>query len=350
MEINLRFDGISDDVTYGSMRSMIKYEIGTVVSVLDVLQLSREQVNTARIIIDIIRDLLAEIQKSIVYPYEKGSADIAKMQETIAKNVKKISHIIRASILKKSNILTNGGIKIRLPSSYNRSEGFSDIIEIGGPEFNFGVVNANGTIDISQGVLTPIFETGTTENFSIAREIFETAYQDFKKLEDALIKAKAYYVADPSLTNETIYNNAQKAVDESTRDNGAWSQAKAQFKVITDNISMTDFVTIQGIASLSFEAQMILFNSFQKNVQYLIIAILITEKKINFAIALIDTQPACVKLLIQTLNSDTQALIDTNCDAASIRLSILEIRKQLSLQRLPIANHNSQSMMTFLHR
>ncbi|ENN90531.1 flagellin A [Bartonella schoenbuchensis] len=342
-EAELQIRNTPDHAAYESISPMMKYDSATIVSVVDAIKQSKEQVEVAKTVVELTKGSLDTIEKLVISAYTKGAEDFSKIQDHIAEHVKDLSYAIEEAAISAGNIVANGGMKAKIPSSY-RHEGLTvyvDSIEIGGPELNFGVLNIDGTIDMSKGILKNIFNTGTTTNFDATKVAFDTAQKDFQKLKDTLIQAKTHYATDPSLTHKVVYNDAQQAIDDNARNNETLNKAKAELKTIADGISLVDFVKMRDVDQLSTEVRDILFESLQNNIQDSITATLTAEAKINSTIDLINIQPELVKTLAGNIDSNIRALVDINMDAQSARLSALQIQKQLSAQTFPIANQNT---------
>ncbi len=342
-EAELQIRNTPDHAAYESISPMMKYDSATIVSVVDAIKQSKEQVEVAKTVVDLTKGSLDTIEKLVISAYTKGAEDFSKIQDHIAEHVKDLSYAIEEAAISAGNIVANGGMKAKIPSSY-RHEGLTvyvDSIEIGGPELNFGVLNIDGTIDMSKGILKNIFNTGTTTNFDTAKVAFDTAQKDFQKLKDTLIQAKTHYAADPSLTHKVVYNDAQQAIDDNAKNNETLNKAKAELKTIADGISLVDFVKMRDVDQLSTEVRDILFESLQNNIQDSITATLTAKAKINSTIDLISIQPEFVKTLVGNIDSNIRALVDINMDAQTARLSALQIQKQLSAQTFPIANQNT---------
>ncbi|OPB30108.1 hypothetical protein [Bartonella sp. WD12.1] len=342
-EAELQIRNTPDYATYGSISSMMKYDSVTIVSVVDAIKQSKEQVEVAKSVVDLAKDSLNTIEKLVVSAYTKDSENFSKIQDYIAEHVKDLSYAIEEAAVNAGNIVANGGMKAKIPSSY-RHEGLTvyvDSIEIGGPELNFGVFNIDGTIDMSKGILKNIFNTGTITNFDATKVAFDAVQKDVQKLKDTFIQATTHYAADSSLTHKVVYNDVQQAIDDNAKDNKALNNAKAELKTVANGISLVDFVKMRDIDQLSTEVRDILFESLQNNIQNSITSILTAEAKINSTIDLIDIQPELVKTLVGNIDSNIRALVDINLDAESARLSALQIQKQLSAQTFPIANQNT---------
>ncbi|MDD9330166.1 MAG: flagellin, partial [Bartonella sp.] len=138
------------------------------------------------------------------------------------------------------NILSNGGQTVGMAAGYRR-EGtavYVDMIDVGGPELNFGVIGPDGAIDMSQGVLGGIFGTSKEENgedvIGKGVEEFGTAHAKYKELEDAatkakadLAKAEAALAANPEdETAKTAVETAKKAVETA---NNAVEEGKKEY-------------------------------------------------------------------------------------------------------------------------
>ncbi|AQX20285.1 hypothetical protein [Bartonella sp. WD16.2] len=339
---DLQVCNTSDHAAYESISPMMKYDSATIVSIVDAIKQNKEQVEVAKTMVDFTKDSLNTIEKLVVSAYTKGSENLSKIQVHIAEHVKNISYAIAAAAVNARNIVANGGVKVKIPSSY-RHEGLTiyvDSIEIGGPELNFGVYNLDGTIDMSKGILKNIFNTNTATNFDTAKMIFDTVQKAFQKLKDALIQAKIQYTADPSWAHKIAYNDVQKVVGNNAKDSGVLGKAKAEFKTVTDGISLVDFVNMRDVDQLSPEIRNTLLKSLQSNIHDSIASILIAKAKISSMIDLIDIQLEFVKTLVENIDSNIRTLVDVNMNAESARLSALQIQKHLNTQTSPLANQN----------
>ncbi|WP_022709003.1 hypothetical protein [Bartonella bovis] len=204
-EIDLKIHNTSDYAAYGSISSMMQYGSATIVSVIDAIKQSKKQVEVAKAMVDLTKDLLNTLEKLVISTYTNNSEELSKIQNHIAEHVKDLSYAIEEAFVSARSIIANGGMKTKVPS-YS-GEGLTVYvgnIEIGGPELNFGVFNVDGATDMSESILKNIFNTDTTTNFDAAKVAFDIAQKAFQKLKDAFIQAKIHYIVDPSWANNSI--------------------------------------------------------------------------------------------------------------------------------------------------
>ncbi|WP_244428466.1 hypothetical protein [Bartonella bovis] len=102
------------------------------------------------------------------------------------------------------------------------------MVEVGGPELDFGVLGEDGIIDMSKGVLQNIFKTDTTAKFDEAVKNFDKAEETYRKLEADVAEAKAALAANPGGKKEQqALTKAQQAL---TAGEKPWSEAKGYLK------------------------------------------------------------------------------------------------------------------------
>lgn len=195
----LRIGSASDNTAYWSISSMMKHDSNTMSAVVDAINLGREQVNVAATAVNLTKESLDDIQKSMVSAREKSDDDIMKIQDSIKGNMQNISNAIQSAAFGGKNILSNGGEKVGIAAGYRRegSAVYVDMIEVGGAELNFGVMGPDGTIDMTQGILKGVFGK-SDKDIDAGIKTFTEAADKQKGLEDALAKAEAAVAANPN--------------------------------------------------------------------------------------------------------------------------------------------------------
>ncbi|ALE03538.1 flagellin [Bartonella ancashensis] len=339
----LRIGNASDNAAYWSISSMMKHDSNTMSAVVDAMNLGKEQVSIAATAVDVTKQSLDDIQKSMVSAREKSNDDITKIQDSIKGNMQNISNAIQSAAFGGKNVLSNGGQKVGIAAGYRRegSAVYVDMIEVGGAELNFGVMKPDGTIDLTGGILQNVF--GTSEKgLEDGLKVFNEAAEKQKGLEDALAKAEADYAANASEENKTALDEAKKAVEDNKED---WTKAQSDFKVIADAITLADFVGLEGIADLPSVAQEMIFSGVQKTIRRAVDLTLTAGSKIGSAVNMVDNQLNFVKKLLDNIDAGVGALIDADMNAESAKLSALQVQQQLGIQALSIANQGSQNIL-----
>ncbi|WP_208541756.1 MULTISPECIES: flagellin [Bartonella] len=350
----LRISNAADNTAYWSISSMMRHDSNTMSAVIDAINLGKEQVSIAATAVNLTKEALDDIQKSMISVHEKTGGDIAKLQESMKANMKNISNAVQSASFGGKNILSNGDQTVGIAASYRR-EGtavYVDMVEVGGRELNFGVLGEDGTIDMTAGVLQNIFGKASAGDdllreeeggFDKALETFYEAEAAYKKLEDDVAEAKAALAADP-LNEEakSALKEAKEALEGGQED---WDEAKAAFKEETDKITLAEFTEMFGVDKLSAEAQHILLGSLQNTVRDAVDATLTAGAKIGSAVNLVNNQLEFVKKLLDNVDAGIGALVDADMNAESAKLSALQVQQQLGIQALSIANQGSQNIL-----
>ncbi|ENN91274.1 flagellin A [Bartonella bovis 91-4] len=341
----LRISSAADNTAYWSISSMMKHDSNSMSAIVDAINLGKEQVSIAATAVDLTKEALDDMQKSMVTTHEKDSSDIAKLQDSMKANMTNISNAVQSASFGGKNMLSNGGQTVSVAAGYRR-EGtavYVDMIEVGGPELNFGVLGEDGTIDMSKSVLQNIFKTGTTTKFDEAVKNFDKAEETYRKLEADVAEAKAALAANPGGKEEQqALTKAQQAL---TAGEKPWSEAKAAFKKVTDEISVADFTEMFGVSELSSEAQRILLGSLHNTVRDAVENTLTAGAKIGAAVNLVNIQLDFVKRLLDNVDAGIGSMIDADMNAESTKLSALQVQQQLAIQALSIANQGSQNIL-----
>ncbi|AQX28836.1 flagellin [Bartonella sp. JB63] len=309
------------------------------------------------------KEALDDIQKSMVSAREKGSDDIAKIQDSIIGNMKNISNAVQSASFGGKNILSNGGQTVGMAAGYRR-EGtavYVDMIDVGGPELNFGTIGPDGAIDMSQGVLSGIFgtskEDGGEDVVGKGIEEFSTAHATYKELEDAvrkaeadLAKAVAKYGDDPKdEPGKGIVDKAKEAVTTAAKavEDGqkVYGEAKGKFQAVVDDMTLADFTELKGVGELHSDIQRMIMTGVQNTVRDAVNVTLTAGSKIGAAVNLVNIQLNFVKKLLDNIEVGIGALVDADMNAESAKLSALQVQQQLGIQALSIANQGSQNIL-----
>ncbi|MEL6089723.1 flagellin [Bartonella schoenbuchensis] len=349
----LRISNAADNTAYWSISSMMRHDSNTMSAVIDAINLGKEQVSIAATAVNLTKEALDDIQKSMISVHEKTGGDIAKLQESMKANMKNISNAVQSASFGGKNILSNGDQTVGIAASYRREGAavYVDMVEVGGRELNFGVLGEDGTIDMTAGVLQNIFGKASAGDDSLreeggfdeALETFYEAEEEYKALEDAVAEAKAALAADP--LNEEAKSALKEAKEALEGGQEAWDEAKAAFKEETDKITLAEFTEMFGVDKLSAEAQHILLGSLQNTVRDAVDATLTAGAKIGSAVNLVNNQLEFVKKLLDNVDAGIGALVDADMNAESAKLSALQVQQQLGIQALSIANQGSQNIL-----
>ncbi|EJF91359.1 flagellin [Bartonella melophagi] len=90
----LRINSAADNTAYWSISSMMRHDSNTMSAVIDAINLGKEQVSIAATAVDLTKEALDDIQKSMISVHEKSGGDIAKLQESMKANMKNISNAV----------------------------------------------------------------------------------------------------------------------------------------------------------------------------------------------------------------------------------------------------------------
>ncbi|OPB29980.1 flagellin [Bartonella sp. WD12.1] len=351
----LRINSAADNTAYWSISSMMRHDSNTMSAVIDAINLGKEQVSIAATAVDLTKEALDDIQKSMISVHEKSGGDIAKLQESMKANMTNISNAVQSASFGGKNMLSSGGQTVGIAAGYRREGAavYVDMVEVGGRELNFGVLGEDGTIDMTGGVFQRIFGPAPAAGddsreektkFDEALETFYEAEKTYKELEDAVAEAKAALAADP--LDEEKKTTLKEAVEALEGGEEAWGEAKAAFKEVTDQITLAEFTEMFGVDKLSAEAQHILLGSLQNTVRDAVDVTLTAGAKIGSAVNLVNIQLDFVKRLLDNVDAGIGSMVDADMNAESAKLSALQVQQQLGIQALSIANQSSQNILS----
>ncbi|OLY46162.1 flagellin, partial [Bartonella apis] len=234
----LRINEASDNTAYWSISSMMKSDRNALSSVSDAMALGKSQIDVANATIDKSKDYLDNIQKSLTTAYEKGPGDIKKIQADIQANMNDIQSAVYSASLAEKNILGNGGESVRIAGSYRRegSNVYVDMIDVGGADLNFATKNADGTFDLTKGVLKDVFGKA------------ETA-PDFAGLDSALQQAQADLAAKGDAATDqdrSKVTEAQTAITNAAKDMTVQDFVDTDFSKVSSATMEQVLKSVQG--------------------------------------------------------------------------------------------------------
>ncbi|WP_295947778.1 flagellin [uncultured Bartonella sp.] len=320
----LRINEASDNTAYWSISSMMKSDRNALSSVSDAMALGKSQIDVANATIDKSKDYLDNIQKSLTTAYEKGSGDVAKIQADIKANMNDIQSAVYSASLAEKNILGNSGESVRIAGSYRRegSNVYVDMIDVGGADLNFATKNADGTFDLTKGVLKDVFGKA------------ETA-PDFASLDSTLQEAQAALAAKGDTATEEDKNKvtqAQQAITEAAKDMTVQDFVDTDFSKVSSATMEQVLKTVQGKVTTATSN------------------VVTAGAALGAAKAQVTGQIDYVSKLMDAVDKGVGSLVDADMNAESARLASLQVQQQLGIQALSIANQNSQNILSLFRQ
>ncbi|WP_279110035.1 flagellin [Bartonella apis] len=369
----LRINEASDNTAYWSISSMMKSDRNALSSVSDAMALGKSQIDVANATIDKSKDYLDNIQKSLTTAYEKGSGDIKKIQADIKANMNDIQSAVYSASLAEKNILGNSGESVRIAGSYRRegSAVYVDMIDVGGADLNFATKQADGTFDLSKGVLQSVFGTGfaasapTNPGAQEENPAPSTPAADdpagLKALDKTLVGAQAKYAQAQSDLTAAKAAAAANPSDTSLQDavttaQGKVTSAKGEvdtaLKPIVEaagKMTVMDFVNtnFSGISSSTMEQ---VLKAVQSKVTTATSNVVTAGATLGAAKAQVTGQIDYVSKLMDAVDKGVGSLVDADMNAESARLASLQVQQQLGIQALSIANQNSQNILSLFRQ
>ena len=369
----LRINEASDNTAYWSISSMMKSDRNALSSVSDAMALGKSQIDVANATIDKSKEYLDNIQKSLTTAYEKGSGDVAKIQADIKANMNDIQSSVYSASLAEKNILGNSGESVRIAGSYRRegSNVYVDMIDVGGADLNFATKQADGTFDLSKGVLQSVFGTGFAasaptnpggqeENPAPATPAADDP-AGLKALDKTLVGAQAKYTqaqadltaakaaaaANPSDTN--LQDAVTAAQGKVTSTKGDVDDALKPIVEAAGKMTVMDFVNtnFSGISSSTMEQ---VLKAVQSKVTTATSNVVTAGATLGAAKAQVTGQIDYVSKLMDAVDKGVGSLVDADMNAESARLASLQVQQQLGIQALSIANQNSQNILSLFRQ
>lgn len=322
----LRINEASDNTAYWSISSMMRSDRNALSSVSDAMALGKSQIDVADATIDKSKTYLDNIQKSLTTAYEKGAGDIKKIQADIKGNMNDIQSAVYSASLAEKNILGNDGQSVRIAGSYRRegSNVYVDMIDVGGADLNFASKKADGSFDLTKGVLKDVFGSGTAEGGTAP---------DFKALSQTLTDKEKALAALPE--GDAGIAQAKQDVED----------AKKAISDAAKKMTVSDFVNADFTDVSSSTMEEILKN-VQGKVTTATTNVVTAGATLGAAKAQVTGQIDYVSKLMDAVDKGVGSLVDADMNAESARLASLQVQQQLGIQALSIANQNSQNILS----
>lgn len=325
----LRINEASDNTAYWSISSMMRSDRNALSSVSDAMALGKSQIDVADATIDKSKTYLDNIQKSLTTAYEKGAGDIKKIQADIKGNMNDIQSAVYSASLAEKNILGNDGQSVRIAGSYRRegSNVYVDMIDVGGADLNFASKKADGSFDLTKGVLKDVFGSGTEGSTA----------PDFKQLSQTLTDKEKALAALPE--NDAGIAQAKQDVEA----------AKKAISDAAEKMTVSDFVNTDFTDVSSSTMEEILKN-VQGKVTTATTNVVTAGATLGAAKAQVTGQIDYVSKLMDAVDKGVGSLVDADMNAESARLASLQVQQQLGIQALSIANQNSQNILSLFRQ
>ena len=329
----LRINEASDNTAYWSISSMMKSDRNALSSVSDAMALGKSQIDVANATIDKSKDYLDNIQKSLTTAYEKGSGDVAKIQADIKANMNDIQSSVYSASLAEKNILGNSGESVRIAGSYRRegSAVYVDMIDVGGADLNFATKKADGTFDLSKGVLSDVFGSYDTADPAPATKL-ATLLDNIKSAKQALDNPTAGAQEEGAASPQEAYNAAVKALTD-----------------VADKLTVKDFANAD-FSNVSASGMEKIIKAIQGKVTTATSNVVTAGATLGAAKAQVTGQIDYVSKLMDAVDKGVGSLVDADMNAESARLASLQVQQQLGIQALSIANQNSQNILSLFRQ
>ena len=341
----LRINEASDNTAYWSISSMMKSDRNALSSVSDAMALGKSQIDVANATIDKSKEYLDKIQKSLTTAYEKGSGDIKKIQADIQANMNDIQSSVYSASLAEKNILGNNGESVRIAGSYRRegSAVYVDMIDVGGKELNFATKGANGTFDLSKGVLSDVF--GSYDTTTPPPDADKT----LSKLLDKIKTAKQALDNPTSTPGAQEAGGAEGGAATTNPLQTAYDDAVKDLTDVADKLTVKDFVNAD-FSYVSASGMEKIIKAVQGKVTTATSNVTTAGATLGAAKAQVTGQIDYVSKLMDAVDKGVGSLVDADMNAESARLASLQVQQQLGIQALSIANQNSQNILSLFRQ
>jgi len=318
----LRINQASDNTAYWSISSMMRTDKTALGAISYAMDLGKQQVHTAYESVSKSKEYLDQIEESLAISLGKGDGDLKKIQNDVKASVEGIKTALYSAGMAEKNMLLIDGDVVRIAGSYRREGNklYIDMIEVGGPNLNFGKPNADGSFDLTGGVLKGVF--GKSDAFDLAA--IKTAGTEVEAAQKRLAAAK---------TDE------DKATAQAELDT-----AKGELANAVKGMTITDFVNadLSGINSAALEG---VVSHLQEVNTEATNNVLTAGAELGAAEKRIESQIDFVSKLMSSIEKGIGALVDADMNAESARLAALQVQQQLGVQALSIANQNGQNIL-----
>ena len=360
-----------DSAAIFAISTVMQTDVDSFKQISDSLNLGSSTVGVARAAAENVTNLLQSMKELIVSAQEEN-VDRSKIQTDIDELTLQVQSVVSAAQFNGQNLLVGGG-SVSVLSSLDRDSSqnvtASSItvnrqnLESANPTVAGATIAGAGaitaltaqavadagsqTITLTQGALVTSNTAGATSGYSVqigtetvsfaAREgdTQNDVARNLKNAIDALgltgITVDLTEVADPTSTDVTftINNNSGGGITVTTV-SGSGSTAGGglagldDIDVVTSNTTASDALNdIEVLLQTAIDASAA-FGSAQKRI----------ENQIEFVTQLTDS-----------LTEGIGALVDADIEEASARLQSLQVRQQLGIQALSIANQQPQQLL-----
>lgn len=318
----LRINQASDNTAYWSISSMMRTDKTALGAISYAMDLGKQQVHTAYESVSKSKEYLDQIEESLAIALGKGDGDIKKIQNDIKASVEGIKTALYSAGMAEKNMLLIDGDVVRIAGSYRREGNklYIDMIEVGGPNLNFGKPNPDGSFDLTEGVLHGVFGKSTGFNLNDIK----TAGAEVEAAQKKLAAAK---------TDE-----------EKTAAQEELKNAKTKLANAVKDMTISDFVNadLSGINSAALEGMVSRLQEVNTEATN---NVLTAGAELGAAEKRIGNQIDFVSKLMSSIEMGIGALVDADMNAESARLAALQVQQQLGVQALSIANQNGQNIL-----
>lgn len=319
----LRINQASDNTAYWSISSMMRTDKTALGAISYAMDLGKQQVHTAYESVSKSKEYLDQIEESLAISLGKGEGDIKKIQSDVKASVEGIKTALYSAGMAEKNMLLIDGDVVRVAGSYRREGNklYIDMIEVGGPNLNFGKPNADGSFDLTGGVLKGIF--GKSDPAFDLTPINDAG----KAVEDAQRALAAAKPGEDTTALEAALKTAREALAEAVK-----------------GMTITDFVNadLSGINTAALEG---VVSHLQEVNTEATNNVLTAGAELGAAEKRIENQVDFVSKLMSSIEKGIGALVDADMNAESARLAALQVQQQLGVQALSIANQNGQNIL-----
>ncbi|MBH9988739.1 hypothetical protein H3S84_10735 [Bartonella sp. W8098] len=245
------------------------------------------------------------------------------------------------------------------------------MIDVGGADLNFATKKADGTFDLSKGVLQSVFGTGFAasaptnpgaqeENSAPATPAADdpaglkaldatlvSAQAKYAQAQSDLTAAKAAAAANPSDTS--LQDAVTTAQGNVTSTKSAVDNALKPIVEAAGKMTVMDFVNtnFSGISSSTMEQ---VLKAVQSKVTTATSNVVTAGATLGAAKAQVTGQIDYVSKLMDAVDKGVGSLVDADMNAESARLASLQVQQQLGIQALSIANQNSQNILSLFRQ
>lgn len=319
-----RIEGAEDNASYWAMSLLLESDSSSLLAVSDAMTLGKSQISIANESVTKIKTYLDTIQKLLTQSYEKdGSVNLKIIQDTIKVNVDGINSAVYSASLVEKNMLTNNGEYVNIVGGYHREGGSAnvDLIAVGGPELNFAKKNADGSLDMTTGVLKNVFGTGIPAGAAFDVDNLNYWVDNYKRVRDG------FENHEPGFTEEGVAQALKKVTD------------------ITEGLTAKDMSEIDFTKVKSSSLEFVL-KAVQNNISNTISKVVTAGSKLGTIETRIKGQIDYTANLMDYISEGVGALVDADLNEETVRLQALRTQNELAAEVLAIGNRVSQSVLS----